>query len=204
MIVLGRPDVVGGGGGTSLSTAKLIKTGQTVSYRTGDDGDLQAGRDIDFFTLAENNPFGNANRFTDELGGQTYTDDIVIDWSTYDGEEVLGYYRNTSTGTWNTAIDNSLALSVGIFTSGWRLPNRTEVNNIVGVEGLTSNYTFNYSPFNIGTPTYFWCSTTSPANSASAWTFVNNAAGTIAVQSKTINYGYFSCRTFTVTGATLT
>ena len=47
--------------------ATLMKTGQTTSYRTGDDGDLEAGRATDFFTLASNNPFGNTNRFTDEL-----------------------------------------------------------------------------------------------------------------------------------------
>jgi hypothetical protein len=39
----------------SRSTAKLMKTGQTTSYRTGDDGDLEVGRNVDFFTLAENN-----------------------------------------------------------------------------------------------------------------------------------------------------
>jgi hypothetical protein len=42
-----------------LTSAKLMKTGQTTSYRTGDDGDLEVGRNVDFFTLAENNPFGN-------------------------------------------------------------------------------------------------------------------------------------------------
>ena len=47
-------------------------------------GDLEAGRATDFFTLATNNPFGNTNRFTDELGGSTYANNIVIDWSTYD------------------------------------------------------------------------------------------------------------------------
>ena len=47
--------------------ATLMKTGQTTSYRTGDDGDIEAGRATDFFTLSTNNPFGNTNRFTDEL-----------------------------------------------------------------------------------------------------------------------------------------
>ena len=91
--------------------ADLMKTGQTTSYRTGDDGDIEAGRDVDFFTLASNNPFGNTNRFTDELGGATYTNNIVIDWSTYNGTNVLGYYRRlVSSGgvfdyIWNDAID---------------------------------------------------------------------------------------------------
>ena len=90
----------------SRSTAQLMKTGQTTSYRTGDDGDIEAGRLTSFTTLAENNPFGNTNRFTDELGGTTYTKNIVIDWSTYNGTNVLGYYRiATVVADWNAAID---------------------------------------------------------------------------------------------------
>jgi len=62
----------------SRSTAKLMKTGQTISYATNDDGDLEAGRNTSFTVLAENNPFGNTNRFTSELGTQTYTNNIVL------------------------------------------------------------------------------------------------------------------------------
>jgi hypothetical protein len=65
----------------SRSTAQLMKTGQTTSYRTGDDGDLEAGRNVSFTTLAENNPFGNTNRFTDEIGGQT----MVVRFSDLEG-----------------------------------------------------------------------------------------------------------------------
>ena len=98
------------GGGGSVG-ATIMKTGQTVSYRTGDDGDIEAGRATDFLTLASNNPFGNTNRFTDELGGQTYTNNIVIDWSTYNGTDVLGYSRVNQQATWDDAIDNCLAYS---------------------------------------------------------------------------------------------
>jgi len=99
--------------------ATLMKTGQTTSYRTGDDGDLEAGRATSFTVLESNNPFGNTNRFTDELGGQTYTNNIVIDWSTYDGSTVLGISRlSIATGqSWNTAIDSSLSYSVGLTIS---------------------------------------------------------------------------------------
>ena len=100
--------------------ATLMRTGSLTSYRTGDDADTRnEGRATDFFTLATNNPFGNTNRFTDELGGSTYTNNIVIDWSTYDniGGTVLGYYLgDTSFRTWNDYIDWAIALSVGTFT----------------------------------------------------------------------------------------
>lgn len=195
-------------GGAAPVGATLMKTGQTTSYRTGDDGDLEAGRATDFFTLGTNNPFGNTNRFTDELGGSTYTNDIVIDWSTYDNVAgtVLGYYRviNNSNVTWNTAIDNCLAFSVGTFTSGWRLPNRGEMFNIMLHEGATLNYPLNYAPFNISLATIFYTSTTNASTTTSCFTLTNNGSATLSSLGKISNGRYFPCRTFTVTGTTLT
>jgi len=186
-----------------ITTATLMKTGQTTSYRTGDDGDLEAGRATDFFTLASNNPFGNTDRFTDELGGQTYTNDIVIDWSTYDGATVLGWYRvrNGLNVTWNVAIDDALLVSVGSFTSGWRLPNIYELNNIFNF-GIAT--TLSYSPFAIGlSPTIgIWCSTTNPTTTTAAFRVANLNVFTSAAKTGSANW--IPCRTFTVTGTTLT
>jgi len=182
-----------------ISTAKLMKTGQTTSYRTGDDGDLEAGRAVSFSVLSSNNPFGNTNRFTDELGTQTYTNNIVIDWSTYDGSVVNGYYRVlTGNIIWNNAIDTSLALSVGTYTSGWRLVNRNELLAIYNPE-LTQG--MNYVPFSfLGT---IWSSTT--------WKFITTYAYTLSdtgissVADKTgLSGKRLPIRTFTVTGTTLT
>lgn len=189
-----------GGGGGSLSTAKLMKTGQTTSYRTGDDGDLQEGRDVDFFTLAENNPFGTTDRFTDEFGGQTYSNDIVIDWSTYDGSEVLGWYRITTIGNWDTAIDNSLLVSIGAFTSGWRLPNITELFSISFWE--RPNLPLNYTPFNILTG-QMWSSTTNGLTVAGALILDLSGRRIIPGGKTATTYIYMPCRTFTVTGTTL-
>jgi hypothetical protein len=187
----------------SKSTATLMKTGQTVSYRTGDDGDLEAGRNVDFFTLAENNVFGNTNRFTDELGGQTYTNNIVIDWSTYNGATVLGW-RRTSNGvdiSWNSAIDGALALSIGIFTTGWRLPNIYELfllNIMSSLRGL------NYAPFNNNSNDIYWSSTTAHPTSTQAYN-ITNATKMVSGIAKTTTsgYRYIPCRNFTVTGTTL-
>ena len=62
--------------------ATLMKTGQTTSYRTGDDGDIEAGRATDFLTLEYNNPFGNTNRFTktDGTAGTIGVVQWIIDW----------------------------------------------------------------------------------------------------------------------------
>jgi len=188
----------------SRSTAQLMKTGQTTSYRTGDDGDLERGRNVSFTVLAENNPFGNTNRFTDELGGQTYTNNIVIDWSTYDGSTVLGW-RRTDNGVniaWNAAIDGALAVSIAPFTTGWRLPNRIEILNIVNHENST--YALQHFPFNLSNSNAYWISTTQTTATSNAFLLRNNNCN-MDTNGKinAIGMRYIPCRTFTVTGTTL-
>jgi hypothetical protein len=185
--------------------ATLMKTGQTTSFRTGDDGDLEAGRATSFTVLASNNPFGNTNRFTDELGGQTYTNNIVIDWSTYDGHTVLGISRAAiATGnTWNQAIDNCLAFSVGSFTSGWRLPNMKEIYNFVNFANDPSFF-LNYSPLNLSSSgRVYWSSNTNVAGTANAYFFSNVGMTGQTTKTTSVAYTYFPVRTFTVTGTTL-
>ena len=180
--------------------ATLMKTGQTTSYRTGDDGDLQEGRDTDFFTLAVNNPFGNTNRFTDELGGTAYANDIVIDWSTYNGTNVLGYYRvSLGVFNWNDSIDNALSHSIGTYTTGWRLINLKELMNIT-LQGGTQ--LLQYSPFNLSS-TSLWTSTHRDIGKVYRFGSANNDP-LLATTTLTTLLNTFPVRTFTVTGTTLT
>jgi hypothetical protein len=200
---------IGSGGSTPTPApvgATLMKTGQTTSYRTGDDGDLEVGRATSFTVLASNNPFGNTNRFTDELGGQTYTNNWVIDWSTYNGSTVLGYYRvqNGVNIAWNASIDSAIG-TFGTF-SGCRLPNANELLNIINY-GITS--CLNYSPFNL-TGFSLWTSTTPLNSTGTAFVVLasQNVYFSVATKSVTtaagLNCRYIPCRTFTVTGTTLT
>jgi hypothetical protein len=148
-------------------SAMLLKTGQTVSFRTGDDGDTEKGRAVSFLTLANNNPFGNTNRFTDILGGQTYTVKIALDWSTYSQGKVLAYYYGDTTDrTWNNQIDAKLTSTIGGLT-GWNLFNAKEAMNILNFS-LLGNYTLNYAPFNFGAASgarYFFTSNSDSTNS---------------------------------------
>ena len=182
----------------TYSSAELMKTGQTTSYRTGDDGDLEKGRGSSFTTLISNNIFGNTNRFTDTLGGTTYANNWVIDWSTYNGSNVLGYYM-TSAGlpdvTWNTAIDSAQGTFGGF--SGCRLPNKREIENICNYQ-LTQ--LLNYAPFNYSGVTW-WCSTTYLASTTAAYTLAGSWVN-LSVKSGAAGK-YLPCRTFTVTGTTL-
>jgi hypothetical protein len=192
-------EVPSGGGGAPVG-ATLMKTGQTTSYRTGDDGNLQAGRATDFFTLASNNPFGNTNRFTDTLGGSTYTNNIVIDWSTYDGSTVLGWRRTTTNATWNNAVDGALLVSIGTFTSGWRLPNVMELFSLKNWN-LADRY--NYAPIN-QVAQQFWTSNTRIDGTTEAFYVWGSNFRPVQSIGKTNIIPYIPVRTFTVTGTTLT
>lgn len=184
------------------NSAELTRTGQTTSYATGDDGDLEKGRGGSFFLLPYNSPFGNTNRFTsDNFSAQTtYTNNIVIDWSTYNGSTVLGYKRTImSTANWATQVANCNSLSFGGYTSGWRLCNVQEYQNIAN---YSLSQTFNYAPFNLSTTSYQHTSTTDPGNTNSALKFYN-PGGWCLGDSKLNSATAIACRTFTVTGTTL-
>ena len=196
-----------GGSGAASVGADLMKTNQTVSYRTGDDGDLEKGRATDFLTLSSANPFGTTERFTDELGGQTYTNQIIIDWSTYNGTEVLGYSDSAFSGnTWDDAIDNALATSIGSYTSGWRLPNINELWSLMNM-GVTGNKGLNYYPWTELTWAYqlsiYWSSTTTAYASTQA-VALKNFTIEIDNKTKTTVYNWIPVRNFTVSGTTLT
>jgi hypothetical protein len=180
--------------------ATLMKTGQTTSYATGDDGDIEAGRATSFLVLPSNNPFGNTNRFTDELGGQTYTKNIVIDWSTYNGNNVLGYKRTLQTSAnWATAIASCLAVSISPFTSGWRMSNITEINNIWDKSRLLNDKfptVFNLPGVDI------WSANSTDASTAIY--FPNSFVIPVYTSPKVgNNRGSIAVRNFTVTGTTL-
>tara|TARA_R110002153_G_scaffold67161_1_gene179117 strand:+ start:40 stop:654 length:615 start_codon:yes stop_codon:yes gene_type:complete len=191
-------------GGGSVG-AKLMKTGQTISFVANDDGALQEGRDVDFYTLASNNPFGNTDRFTDELGGSTYANNIVIDWSTYGGTTVIGWSRLVVPATiWASHITNATAYSIGSFTSGWRLPNNLEIMSIAKYDNVST--ALNYTPFNV-TATGNFSTSTSYRVSALSSTYnymFGGSTGQLQANSKSNNTFSIRCRTFTVTGTTLT
>jgi len=200
-----------GGSGAAPVGATLMKTNQLVSYATGDDGDIQAGRATDFFTLASNNPFGTNERFTDYLGGQAYSIGVLIDWSTYDGNTVLGYSGVTGASgyiNWATAISSANNHSEGTFTSGWRLPNLKEWNNVFN---LNIVYGFSYTPFTNNSFGGSWARRPSWLSSTGAqWTggayYADNFTGEIKRTTKTNASGQhaFAVRDFTVSGTTLT
>jgi len=188
-------------GGSSRSTATIMKTGQTVSQQTGDDGDTEAGRNVSFFVLAENNPFGNTNRFTSTTGNQTYTNTIIIDWATYDGSTVLGWsntIRGGSNSTWSQDISAALVLNIGGYSSGWRIPNINEIMSLPNYSYI-SNY-IQYIPFSLGAVSL---STSTRQTSNNVFKYASASGAITSVDRFSQFNNYIACRTFTVIGTTL-
>ena len=96
------------------TTTTLPKTGQTTSYRTGDDGDLQRG-------IAWPDP-----RFTDNEDG-TVTDNLTGLMWVKAPHDLSG---NLDSMTWYNAIDFCNDLSFAGY-SDWRLPNVLELQSLI-------------------------------------------------------------------------
>ena len=165
---------MGSGGGDSpsgIAYDRPILTGQTTSYRTGDDAWSLANGVYDytppvypvsfaaldfnavspFTTLISNNAFGDKNRYTDVDGLQVYGDNYVIDHLTG-----LGWLNIEKTGMdWNGFIDDAYGLTTLTF-SDWRVPS---INEFVSIMNRDITVPINFAPFNISTGV-FWISTT--------------------------------------------
>lgn len=135
-------------------------TGQTTIYNNFDDGWQRANGTydytppsnpihtaalVDFFTLKNNNFFGNTNRFTDINGLQIYANNYVID--NYTG---LGWYRlefgvNT---LWATNLVDANASNIGMF-SGWRMASAQEIYTLHKLFNAVGVAPLNFAPFNL-------------------------------------------------------
>jgi hypothetical protein len=135
--------------------APVAKTGQTVSFRTGDDGDHQAG-------VASPDP-----RFTDN-GDGTVTDNLTgLMWA-------KDLYANGRMN-WDAAIDyaNNLILGgdgCGSSYTDWRLPNRRELESLLDIgnyPALPSGHPF----LNSLASEYTWSSNTyaQPVSNDHGW-----------------------------------
>lgn len=181
--------------------AKLMKTGQTTSFATADDGATQRGRLTNFTTLASNNPFGTTSRFTNKSGGTTYPSiKVTYDWSTYDGSTVLAYYfGDTTTRAWATQLTQHTGSTIDGLT-GWYLANFYEMNNILN-SSLWQNFMLNYAPFS-SSLRYYWIST-NPTGTQGVCTDLAAVGVYISIAKTSALYGMW-VRVCTVSGTTIT
>lgn len=133
----------------------VAKTGQTQSYRTGDDGDMEKG-------VAWPNP-----RFKDN-GDGTVTD-ILTGLIWMENANCFVYKSwNDALAASNTLGDGECGLSDGSSPGDWRLPNVRELQSLV-----------DYGRYNPALPTghpftnvqsrYYWSSSTHAGSTSYAW-----------------------------------
>ena len=205
--VLGNKIVVNTSAGGSTLGSMPLQSGQTTSYATNDDGDLQRGRLVNYTTLPYNNGFGTTERFTDELGGQTFTNNIVIDWSTWDGgTDVKGYIfsKNSDSNTANT--DWATWISGQPYTTGsfgnWYVINAAEMNTLFNYELSASLNGYPFYQGATGSDKYY-TSTTSASNTSQAF-YKDRYKENLDRANKTALLNAMWVRTFNWNGASLT
>jgi hypothetical protein len=163
--------------GGQSGTIRLPKTGQTTSYATGDDGDLQEG-------VAWPNP-----RFTVGTGTK---DECVTDKLTG-----LMWAKNANPigqKTWQEALDyiaaypNSGGGMCGY--TDWRLPNINELAVLFNSSMADMSVWLNIQGFsNVQNDSHYWSSTTNAGNPNGAGC-VNINAGIVNGDGKTDPWGY--------------
>jgi hypothetical protein len=157
--------------------APVAKTGQTTSYRTGDDGDLKKG-------VASPNP-----RFITSVELGTTVDKLTgLMWAT-----------NANLGgkmTWEEAIDyaNNLSLGGGVDCAmfedytDWRLPNVKELQSLIDYGNVAPALPTGH-PFTLYVQeNFYWSSTTTASISFGAWRVLVHGGGVDAVTKTDVHY----------------
>ena len=139
----------------ALGPAPVPKTGQTVSYGSQDDGELQKG-------VAWPDP-----RFTDNFDG-TVTDDLTgLIWLK-DGTRFSGLSFPDALAVCNALADDGTTLTDGSAAGDWRLPNILELGSLTDFSQIGPALPVDH-PFIAGSAGTFWSSTTTAINANRAW-----------------------------------
>ena len=139
--------------GTPLTVTQYVaaipQTGQSTSYGTGDDGDVEAG-------LEWPNP-----RFTVDSTGSNVLDNLTgLMWT----KDALA--GSATTQTWAQALSFCNDLDYGGY-SDWRLPNVRELFSLTDWSRTHPALPLGHPFLNTGTLETFWTSTSHPASPAS-------------------------------------
>ena len=152
-------DVVIAGCTTQVSGGGVLKTGQTISFATGDDGHYQAGV-----------PVPNS-RFTDN-GDGTVTDNLTgLTWlknATCLGQQTWA----DALAAANALADGNVAcgLADGSVAGDWRLPNRNELASLFDLGTRNPALPAGHPFMDVGV--IYWSSTTTAGFTNFAWEVV--------------------------------
>ena len=136
----------------AIFKAGVPKTGQTTSYATGDDGDLQKGITSPYPRFTDNSD----GTIADNLTGLIWLKDANC--------------SDISPNTWLGALAAVSNLADGVCGLGddsaandWRVPNRNELQSLLDLEQLSPALPSGH-PFTNFQASYYWSSTLSPSN----------------------------------------
>jgi hypothetical protein len=152
--------------------APVAKTGQTTSYRSGDDGHLEKG-------VASPSP-----RFTDRGDGTVLDNLTGLMWA-----KDANFAEVTK--TWYDAIDYANNLSLGsagcaAYYQDWRLPNVKELQSLIDFSNYSPALPTGH-PFTNVQSSVYWSSTTFADYTGYAW-FVYMVSGSVNFEDKTKFY----------------
>ena len=168
------------GGGTP---APVDKTGQTMSYATGDDGDLKKG-------VAWPSPRFNDNSdgtITDNLTGLIWLKNANCTETVGGVSKTNGYLTWANALTWSNALANgSCSLSDGSAAGAWRLPNIKELQSLVDFGRFNPALPFEH-PFSGVQSGDYWSSTSLAVNTRYAWVLYLGH-GYVSVGDKSVGY----------------
>lgn len=136
----------------------LPKTGQTTSYATGDDGDLERGVSWP------------SQRFTNADGTIPLSGSVVLDQLTG-----LMWARSANlpgaTKTWQQALDYVAGMnsSATYGYTDWRLPNLNELESLINAGAAGTAAWLTTQGFTAVQTNYYWTSTTNAASTGQVW-----------------------------------
>jgi DNA-binding beta-propeller fold protein YncE len=155
--------------GRSFGNSEIWKTGQTTSYRTGDDGDLERGI---AWPAQRFNDNGNGV-VTDNLTSLVWlknTNCINTNYPSFDNDEFYG----DGSVTWQHALDfvkdinNRTYPNCGAGYTDWRLPNGIELRSLIDYSRDNVSLPASYPFTNLQSRSY-WSSTTLAYRTDGAW-----------------------------------
>ena len=147
--------------GTTTAPAMVWRTGQTKSYKSGDDGDLKKGAPWPSPRFANN---GNGT-VTDKLTDLMWTTDANAP-----GPALCD--PGTPKTTWSHAIDYVKCLNNAIYLghSDWRLPNREDLLSLIDRGNLKPALPSGHPFANVQAGGPYWSSTSDARCKEFAWT----------------------------------